>query len=235
MDTDTNGAVTDIQATVAVVNPGDVEMSIMPDPFDDLDKKPTKAAKRTRRQREEDLETIGQMMLQKKTQQQMVTQICSTRPYKIGRSQIMADVREIETRIKSMYLKPLAILRARELANLEHLEEETYAAWQRSKEPKQSQKVEMAGAGAGGSAPTKTTRETEKRDGEIGFINTLVKISERRAKLMGLDAAVKAELHIDGELKAKGDIDNLRGALKRAVLAKQQALPILPELAESLG
>ncbi len=82
---------------------------------------------------------------------------------------------------------------ARELERLEAMESELWSAWELSKQDSESETREMV---LKGKEQVGVTRVLQKRIGRlpnVGYLSLILKIQERRAKLLGLDKAVTFE------------------------------------------
>lgn len=208
-------------AVVPAPAPDGIEI-LLPDEHTPL----STANKRTRQQREDDLALIAQMMAAKKNQTLITAALNTTRPYKLTRSQIAYDVRELEKRYKEKHIRPLQVAKARELEQIEHLEAEAYEGWERSKLPTQSQRVEVeeekAADGTAKSHPVRKIQSSEKRDGDPAFLAILIKLSERRAKLLGLDAPVKQDIKMENLNGPSVTVNVLLDAAKRRFIERVQ-------------
>lgn len=83
----------------------------------------------------------------------------------------------------------LAALKRRELIMLVEAEREAWAAWERSLADAESETIRTL--------PDATIQHEQRREGQHGdpaFLKRLIEISERRAKLLGLDAPTKQEV-----------------------------------------
>ncbi len=202
--------------------------NLLSDPEEDVSKH---AKKRTKKQREEDLMAISEMIGQQKKYREILAVINADRSpaHAIGYSQLRYDIRELEDRYKKKHIRPITLARARELEELEVLECEARAAWERSKEASKSVKRETAEVMVDGvkkQVPIKVVQETEQRDGDPSFLLVIMRIKERRAKLLGLDAPEKQE--IEAKVSHGVDIDALRAAYRKRVeldIAKSRMLP----------
>jgi len=94
---------------------------------------------------------------------------------------------------------------ARELAKLDAQEAELWLAWERSKRDKErtTNKEKRSAIGAGEEvrelavAERTTTRTTEGRLPDARYMDLIIEIGERRARLLGLDKGIKIELDFD--------------------------------------
>ena len=203
--------------------PDGVEV-LIPDLILDAGKDWSTGHKRTRLQRELDLEVIGKMLGKKKSHQEIAAWIGEHRPYHISRQQIEYDISALHKRWIAKHLVPLPEAKARELEFIEHLEDEAFAAWEASKLPSQSTRIEMEEAevkdGKKMAVPVRTIRESKKNVGDPSFLAVLIKLSERRAKIRGLDAPVKADIKLEGKVEHTLDLERLRKAYRDKTIAE---------------
>lgn len=101
------------------------------------------------------------------------------------------DVQELEERWKASALVDITEAKARELAKLDELEREAWAAWHRSYGKRQSTSTERR---TGGKTPGDKARvDTEDLAGDPRFLAIVLDCQQRRAKMLGLDAPQKVE------------------------------------------
>jgi hypothetical protein len=124
-------------------------------------------------------------------------------------------LKQVEEEWRETYLGDAAVVKAAELAKLDHLENEVYSQWERSKQNAETVTTELVGVDEVPAAERRRpgrrdddgdprearlevkTKEVTKSAGQSGdprYIHNLMEISERRAKLLGLDAPAKQEL-----------------------------------------
>ncbi len=149
--------------------------------------KPThKAQKRSIIQREQDLSTIAKMYLTGSTQAEIGLHLGVTQ------QQISQDVKEIQKRWLDSSLRDFDELRAEQLAKIDRLETNYWAAWERSCRDRKRQR-----AGTKTDSHDRTEHAeftTEGRDGNPAFLAGVDKCIERRCKLLGLDAPIKQDV-----------------------------------------
>jgi hypothetical protein len=88
---------------------------------------------------------------------------------------------------------------AEELARLDNLEREYWAAWELSKAARETTSIKR-GRGADeqpGRGHVEVTRRTEQRDGNPAFLNGVGACIDRRCKLLGLDAPTKVDIEME--------------------------------------
>ena len=185
--------------------------------------------KRTPEQREADLAVIEEMLGKHKRYTEIAAFITSIRPYSLSAVQVGLDAQRLTKRFLKAYVGPLADRKVMELKNLEKLEREAFDAWERSKEDQVGMSLttfpkgedgSSAGDKKGGGVKTNTRK---RRDGDPRFLETLLKIHERRCRLLGLDAPIKLDVEVEGEIIHGVNISSLREAFKNRVLAEHNA------------
>ncbi len=150
--------------------------------------KPThKAQKRSIIQREQDLSTIAKMYLTGSTQAEIGLHLGVTQ------QQISQDVKEIQKRWLDSSLRDFDELRAEQLAKIDRLETNYWAAWERSCRDRKRQR---RGEKTGDTNVEHTEFTSEGRDGNPAFLAGVDKCIERRCKLLGLDAPVKQDVTV---------------------------------------
>lgn len=85
----------------------------------------------------------------------------------------------------------VAVIIAAELQKLDRLEVEALAEWERSKKDYTKKVVEDKPTGKGGSGGRSAKIETGGQCGDPRYLNVLLGIQERRAKLLGTDKPAK--------------------------------------------
>jgi hypothetical protein len=160
---------------------------------------------RTKEQRAADLKDMARLRLFGHSQ----TAIAD----KLGISQATVS-RDLETIVqgwKAEAVSDMDEIKAKELAKLDALEVEAYAAWQASKGESQKKVVEDRPGKSGGKF---AKIETQQSDGDPRFLQALLAIQDRRAKILGFDVPVK----FDGTVTNKATIN--ASALSDSALAE---------------
>ena len=101
---------------------------------------------------------------------------------------IHADLVALTTRWKAEALGDITEAKAQELARLDELEREAWAAWRRGMGRKQIRTTKTGGI----NGPEVSIR-TEVLNGDPRYLATVLDCQQRRAKLLGLDAPAKVE------------------------------------------
>lgn len=145
------------------------------------------APKRSKHERERDLEEISALYLDGWTQAKIAVKL------KLSRSQIEYDIRSIQTRWRKSSIRNFDEAKQRELTRIDAAERNAWEGWQRS-HGKMSEKTKQVKEGA---TPAESfDSETEKTWQEAGdprFLDVVLKCVQQRAKLLGLDAPTKME------------------------------------------
>jgi hypothetical protein len=138
------------------------------------------------------------------------------RPWSIG--MIAEDLKMLEDRWKAEAQRDIAIWKKIELAKIDEIEREARAAWERGIGKKQKTTQEKTTGGKEGES-TKASVVTEEWIGDPRFLQVLLDCQARRAKLMGLDEALRTET--TGRGGGPIEITDSERALKlEALLAK---------------
>jgi hypothetical protein len=155
----------------------------------------------------------------------------------IGQATVSRDLAEIVKGWKAEAVSDMDEIKAKELAKLDALEVEAYGAWVGSK--KESQKTvveERPGKGTkddkpdrGGNLGKFIKIEKQTSDGDPRFLQALLAIQDRRAKILGFDVPVK----FDGTVTNKATIDAsaLSDAALEEILAARDAMAAAEKLA----
>lgn len=142
--------------------------------------------KRSKAQKIKDREEIAALKLRGRTLQQIAE--------KVGIS-VMTVRRELKTLIgewQESAREDIAAVKACELQKLDVLEEEAWAEWERSKLDWRKQSTKDGGVNAKGEAAGPETKvETGGQCGDPRYLQALLGIQERRAKIFGIDAPSK--------------------------------------------
>ncbi len=168
---------------------------------------PTKQAQFVREDRYQQVTTL---YLRGWTQKQIAAEVGVTQ------GMISNDLKVIQQRWREQTAFNLDEAKAKELARLDELERECWAAWEQSKSERTKARQETGGKGKDGKATvTKASMEKEQRDGNPAFLQAVLSCIDRRCKLLGLDAPTKSELTgkdgkpIEVEQRTKPDLSKL--------------------------
>jgi predicted transcriptional regulator len=136
------------------------------------------ANKRTRAQRENDLEKLSEFTLAGKSQTEMAQLLG------ISQSQVSQDLKKLDDRWqKALHNKGLH--KAREIAKLNRLEMMLNEGWERSLKPKETKIAEKITGGK--SERTKAVSRHEQRDGNPAYTTAILAVIDKRCKLLGLN------------------------------------------------
>lgn len=114
------------------------------------------------------------------------------RPYLVTSAMVMHDLAAIREDWLRRHDEALEVHRARELARLDRLEAECWDAWERSLRDQIKTSIEQGVDAANPEAPqptgkAKRFRQVQQSWGEPRFLELLLRVVERRCKLLGLD------------------------------------------------
>lgn len=115
--------------------------------------------------------------------------------YTVTRQQILYDCRQIMIEWKKQRLKFVDNYVELELKKLDKMENELWQAWERSKGGKRRTKIEGGTANGGTvSGGTLKERQLEDTNGDPRYLDQIMNVMDRRAKLLGYNAPVKVEI-----------------------------------------
>lgn len=184
--------------------------------------------KRTRWQRESDLLEVAELMQLRHGGCTDIARTMNARfgakgiGYTLSSEQVRQDMKEVRKRWADRFMGGTARqMIAAELALLDRVEHEAWELYKRSqRDESRGSQTTRTGQGEGGGVPS--VREVTKvaakaqRDGEIGPLLLLVKTSERRAALLGLES-VKLEVLGDDDGATKARMDAMTKAYRAKV------------------
>ena len=145
------------------------------------------APKRTRVQREKDLEQVASLYLRGVKQSEIATQL------KLSQQQISYDLADLQKRWKEAALFNLDEARRRELLKLDELERAYWRAYERSCEREERTLTQRSG-GAGQFALV----ERKTSSGDPRYLQGVERCIDRRCKLLGLDAPERRDVTSGG-------------------------------------
>jgi ParB-like chromosome segregation protein Spo0J len=139
--------------------------------------------KRSSFQREKDLETITALYLRGHTQQQIADQ------FNLSRQQIGYDIKEIQSRWRTSEVFDFNEAKQRELAQIDQVEREAWAEWERSKTKKlsKSKKIKTGTDEKNGSF-NEEAEETKEENllGDPRYLQIVNECRKDRMKLLGI-------------------------------------------------
>jgi hypothetical protein len=115
---------------------------------------------------------------------------------------------------KAMVTRSIGEYKASQYQKVEHLYNEVMEAWERSKREGQTMSgaVNATGEATGSRSVTRT-----RRDGDPRWIEAAIKLLERQAKIIGIDAPLKLEASVGA---GNSDLDALRKAYRERIHAE---------------
>ncbi len=135
---------------------------------------------------EKQREQISALYLKGRTQYSIADEL------QISRAMVAYDLKVIQDRWHKSTTMNLDDAKARELAKIDKLEATYWEAWERSCEMREATMTEQRKTDDG--SETKASLRHENRDGNPAFLAGVMQCIERRCRLLGIDAPVKAEL-----------------------------------------
>jgi len=144
------------------------------------------APKRTKIQRENDLQEIARLYLKGWSQHDIETYIARNRDYGISRQMVGYDLKAIQKRWLASSVRDFDEARAQELAKLDELERVAWDAYELSKEPIIKRKTAKKVDGE----TTEATQEVSLGYGDPRFLDKVSWCIDRRCKLLGLDTQI---------------------------------------------
>jgi hypothetical protein len=139
--------------------------------------------KRTKRQRDYDLQEISTLYLQGWIQVAIAAHLSKNRAYSVTRQTISRDIKTIQQRWLESSVRDFDEARAQELARIDNLELTYWSQFEASKDPiiKRKTKKEIDGQ------ITEATQEVSLGTGDPRFLQGVQWCIDRRCKLLGLD------------------------------------------------
>lgn len=160
-----------------------------------------KGGKRTKEQRESDKSFCAELFVKGYSYKQIAEKLNERTKqnglnYTISIQQIYTDINNILASWKKERFDCIDKYMQLELKRLDKMEVELWEAWERSKEPKRKTQIR-------GGSILKThisggildKRELEDRNGDPRYLDLLLKVQERRAKLLGYNAPMKVNVY----------------------------------------
>jgi len=149
------------------------------------------AQKRTKAEREHDLDFIADLYLRQYTQVEIRDALNAERNYDLSRSQIKYDIKKIHRLWLDSTLVDFDKVKVRELTRIDRLEREYWTAWSESKE---DQEINTSSHSDGRHPSEKVEL---KRIGQVGnprFLDGVQWCIEQRMKIFGFYAPARVEV-----------------------------------------
>lgn len=155
---------------------------------------------RTKQQREDDRIRISELLVQGWCQRDIAKELGLSK-YVVHR-----DIKVIERHRKMVAVKNVDELRQRELAKLDLIEREAWAAWERSKKKFKKDTIKTRKK-----ILLYAEHREEERTGDRGYLDIILACQKRRAELQGLDAPAKVDMTLKDVVISvtKMDLDEL--------------------------
>lgn len=116
--------------------------------------------------------------------------------YEISYKQIFVDISQVLADWKKERFDKIESYMELELMKLDKIEIELWEAWERSKEPKRKTKIDGGDITDGHiSGGALDSRYLEDSNGDPRYLDLLLKVQERRAKLLGYNAPMRVNVY----------------------------------------
>lgn len=160
-----------------------------------------KGGKRTKEQRESDKSFCAELFVKGYSYKQIAEKLNERTKqngldYTISIQQIYTDINNILASWKKERFDCIDKYMQLELKRLDKMEVELWEAWERSKEPKRKTQIRggsILNTRISGGILDK--RELEDKNGDPRYLDLLLKVQERRAKLLGYNAPLKVSVY----------------------------------------
>lgn len=113
--------------------------------------------------------------------------------YRLTESMVYYDIQQLLVAWKRDQLESIDQYVTAELQKLDKMEVEAWNAWELSKQKKTKNKTKKAGNGLMG-RQIMTEEATETTSGNPRYLDLLLNIQQRRAKMLGFDAPIKIDI-----------------------------------------
>ena len=157
--------------------------------------------KRTVEQREADKRFCAELFVKGYTYRQMADKLNEYNhenglEYTLTYKSVFMDIQQVLAEWKKERFKDIDNYMQLELKKLDKIEVELWQAWENSKGSKRKTKIKNGtinnGIATGGELAERTLETT---DGDPRYLDLLLKVQERRAKLLGYNAPVKVDVY----------------------------------------
>jgi hypothetical protein len=157
--------------------------------------------KRTKEQRDADMLFEADLFVKGYTYRQIADSVNANirergLTYTISFQQVHKDVKELLISWKKERFDLIDDYVTSELKKLDRMEQELWAAWEASKDGKRRTKIEGGSIEGGNISGGKLKeRNLETTHGNPRYMDLLLDVQQRRAKLLGYDAPTKIDIH----------------------------------------
>lgn len=107
----------------------------------------------------------------------------------LSQSTVSNDLKALQRQWLESSLIDIDAAKAREIAKVDKLEREYYAAWRRSREDAETERIEGSSEG-----PSKKVLTKKNQDGDPRFLAGVQWCIDRRCKILGVDAPERREV-----------------------------------------
>ena len=209
--------------SAAIAPPPDPVVVLEPDGVENLFSEPEEKPKvfskewigihkRTRDQREKDLQYIRVAFHRRKSETEIADELSAIRPYKLCRQQINYDKKEIERRAAERISKYANIAKDCMLDEISMVEAELWAGFEKSKKPaKLAREIRDIHSDGKDSGSKRIVQQVEERDGDVAWLREIRELYKLRAEILGTMAPIKLEATVEHGLQ----ITELRNAFEK--------------------
>lgn len=140
-------------------------------------------------ERQRDLVIVSDLYLKGATQEEIARRVSQNYPedQPITRQQVSYDIQKLLKRWQKEQLLNIDAALARELARINRVEHEAWAAWARSQQDAQTITVRTRPRRQGQGQTAETLQKSEGQTGDASFLRVVQWCIEQRCKLLGLD------------------------------------------------
>lgn len=163
--------------------------------------RPMGGGKRTLEQKEADMILVTDLFIRGYSYRQIASRLNDDLEergldYRVSHTTIAKDLNKLLVEWKKERFNDIDAYISAELKKLERIESELWEAWELSKGAKRKTKIkggEITDSGARGGQLNERTLETTT--GNPKYLDLILNVQQRRAKLLGYDAPIKMDIH----------------------------------------
>lgn len=122
-----------------------------------------------------------------------------------------------------------------ELNRLDWVEKEAREAWEKSKEPKDTVIKDVANSKEKRGVGARVRKITERSNGDARFMEVILKASDARRKILGIDAPVKVDARVQVQQELSIAAEKFRTMIEQLELTEEQAFKFASLIREWSG